>query len=194
MLGGAELPITWIAIRSTGITAWVLLTAVVLFGLLLKTRLLNQAAPPQGLLLLHRYLGTLAIAFVVVHMSLLLVDPVVTFTLPEVLIPTLAPWKPTEVALGIAAFWLAIPVIVVGALRAKLGKRGNVLFKRAHLAAYFAWPLATLHYLLVGTDALVWWSLVLILSGSGIVVFMLLTRGYVPKPSRKKNHQSSTRQ
>ena len=185
-----DLPVTWIAIRSTGVTAWVMLTLVVLLGLLLRTRLLDQAAPPQRLIVLHRYFGALALTFVAIHMLLLLVDPAVTFTIPEIFIPMLAPWKPWEVALGIAAFWSLLPVLLVAATRGRLGKQGNRLFKKTHIAAYCAWPLATLHYIVVGTDALVWWSMALIFTGSGLLIFMLLTRGYVPKPSRKKRQQS----
>lgn len=180
----SDLPFTWIGIRSTGISAWILLTAVVIIGLLLRTRLLGGAAAPQGLLLLHRYVATLAIIFLSVHMGLLVLDPVVKFAIPQLFIPFLSAWKPTEVAFGVVAFWLLIPVLILGAVRARLGKQGNIWFKRAHIAAYFAWPLATLHFVLAGTDALTWWALTALISGSGVVVFLLLSRGYVPKPKR----------
>ena len=68
----ADLPWTWLGIRASGITTWGLLTAVVLWGILLRTRLLGRAASPLRLLDLHRWLGAIALGFLVVHMTLLL--------------------------------------------------------------------------------------------------------------------------
>ena len=172
-----EIPWTWLGIRASGITAWGLLTAVVLWGILLRTRLLGRLASPMRLLDLHRWLGATALAFLLVHMILLLVDPAVQFTVAQVLVPGIAPWEPIAAALGTIAFWLLIPVSFIGRLRPRLGKVGNTWFKRSHLLAYAAWPIATAHYVLAGTDALSEWSLALIIAGSALLVFGLLARG-----------------
>ena len=146
-----EIPWTWLGIRASGITAWGLLTAVVLWGILLRTRLLGRLASPMRLLDLHRWLGATALAFLLVHMILLLIDPAVQFTVAQVLVPGLAPWEPIAAALGTIAFWLLIPVSFIGRLRPRLGKVGNTWFKRSHLIAYAAWPIATAHCVLAGT-------------------------------------------
>ncbi|MSY42124.1 MAG: hypothetical protein F2646_08300, partial [Actinobacteria bacterium] len=182
----AEIPWTWLLIRASGVTAWGLLTAVVLWGILLRTRLLGRVASPMRLLDMHRWLGVTALAFLVVHMGLLLIDPKVAFTVPQILIPGLAPWQPFAVALGIIAFWLIIPVSILGRIRTKLGKAGNTAFQRVHLLAYAAWPFATAHYVLAGTDALAEWSLALLIAGGGLMVFALLARGFVPAPAPKR--------
>lgn len=181
----SEIPWTWLAIRGSGLTAWALLTAVVVWGLLLRTRLLGQKASPVSLLNLHRWLGALALGFLAVHLGLLLVDPAIKFNVAQLLIPGLAPWQPLAVSLGILALWAMVPVAVVGRLRQRLGKSGNAVFRKAHLIAYAAWPLATLHYVMAGTDALTEWSLGLLLTGSTVIVLMLLARGFVPPPARK---------
>ena len=100
-----EIPWTWLGIRASGITAWGLLTAVVLWGILLRTRLLGRLASPMRLLDLHRWLGATALAFLLVHMILLLVDPAVQFTVAQVLVPGLAPWEPLAAALGTIRGW-----------------------------------------------------------------------------------------
>ena len=178
-----EIPWTWLGIRASGITAWGLLTAVVLWGILLRTRLLGRLASPMRLLDHHRWLGATALAFLLVHMILLLVDPAVQFTVAQVLVPGIAPWEPIAAALGTIAFWLLIPVSFIGRLRPRLGKVGNTWFKRSHLLAYAAWPIATAHYVLAGTEALSEWSLALIIAGSALLVFGLLARGFVPAPA-----------
>lgn len=177
-----EIPWTWLGIRATGITAWGLLTAVVLWGLLLRTRLLGTSIKPPVLLGMHRWLGALALGFLFAHLALLVVDPVVAFTIPQLLIPGIAPWEPLAVSLGVVAMWLMIPVSVVGRIRQRLGKGGAKIFARTHLIAYSAWPLATAHYVLAGTDALADWSIAMLIGASALLVFGLLARGFVPNP------------
>ena len=177
------IPWTWLAIRGSGITAWGLLTAVVVWGVLLRTQLLGRLASPLRLLVVHRWLGAVAMGFLALHMVLLLIDPAVQFTVTQVLVPGMAPWETLAVALGTLAFWALIPVTFLGRLRSRLGRAGNRWFSRAHLLAYAAWPLATMHYVLAGTDALAEWSLALLFAGTGVVVTALLARGFVPAPS-----------
>ena len=177
---------TWLGIRASGITAWGLLTAVVLWGLLLKTQLLGRYAHPMKLLDLHRWLGVIAMLFLVVHMVLLMVDSFMKFSIFQVLIPGLASNNAWAYGLGTIAFWLLLPVTFLGRLRAKMGQIGNAWFKRAHIAAYFAWPIATAHYVLAGTDALKQWSLGLLFTATALVVMALLARGFVPAPGPQR--------
>lgn len=179
---------TWFGIRASGITAWVLLTAVVAYGFFLRTRVLRNVKAPLVLLETHRWLGAAALLFLAGHLILLTIDPYVTFTVPQLFIPFLTDWKPAAVAFGIAAMWVMIPVAIIGRLRAKMGKAGNTWFKHAHRVSYAAWPLATAHYVLAGTDAMAWWSLILLAAASLFLLFLLLTRGFVPRwqPERGK--------
>ena len=183
----ADIAWSWLVIRSSGIVAWALLSAVVFWGLFLRTRILGTKSTPVALLNMHRWLGALALGALTVHLVALLIDPVVHFTLAQILIPGMAPWEPIPVALGTLALWFMLPVSAIGRLRTKLGKKGNVLFKRSHLIAYFAWPLATAHYLLAGTDALAAWSIALVLTVSIVLIFLLLARGYISPAARKAN-------
>ncbi|TEX50385.1 MAG: hypothetical protein B7C55_11100 [Actinomycetales bacterium mxb001] len=188
----SSVPWTWLAIRATGITSWGLLTAVVIWGILLKTRLLGKLATPQGLLVMHRWLSALALAFLAAHMGLLMIDPVVRFTPTQVLIPFTSPWEPIAVGLGALAFWMLIPVSIVGRLRTKLGKAGNTWFRRTHLIAYAAWPVATAHYVMAGTDALAAWSVALLITATTLIACALLVRGFVPPPSRRSAPRPAT--
>ena len=141
----------------------------------------------------HRWLGAVALTFLAVHLVLLLVDPKVSFTIPQLLVPGLAPWQPLAVGFGIVAMWLLLPVTIIGRIRTRLGKAGTALFKRTHVMAYAAWPLATAHYVMAGTDALSEWSLALLISGSIVLVFLLLARGFVPAPTTRTPPAPRTR-
>jgi len=179
-----EIPWTWLGIRASGVTAWGLLTAVVLWGLLLRTRLLGTGVKPPVLLNMHRWLGSLALGFLAIHLVLLVVDPVVAFTIPQLFIPGIAPWEPFAVSLGVIAMWLILPVSLVGRIRQRLGKHGAKIFAKTHLIAYSAWPLATAHYVLAGTDAMTEWSIGLLITASALLIFGLIARGFVPAPAR----------
>jgi sulfoxide reductase heme-binding subunit YedZ len=175
---------SWLTIRASGVVAWALLSAVVFWGLFLRTRILGKKSTPVNLLHLHRWLGTLALVALAVHLGALLIDPVVKFTIPEILVPGLASWQPIPVALGTLALWCMLPVSLIGRIRTKMGKKGNAFFKKSHLIAYFAWPLATAHYVLAGTDAMAQWSIALVITVSVILIFLLLARGFV-QPARR---------
>jgi DMSO/TMAO reductase YedYZ heme-binding membrane subunit len=62
-----------------------------------------------------------------------------------------------------------------------MGKSGAKWFNRSHLIAYAAWPLATAHYVIAGTDALVPASIMLISSVTLVIVLLLTARGWVPR-------------
>ncbi len=172
---------TWVIARSSGIATWALATCVVAWGLLLRTRLLGRVYEGQRILVLHRFLSALTLVFLVVHLVSLILDPFVKFTVPMVLVPGLASWQTTAVALGIIAMWLMIPVSVIGRLTNRW-PTVSATFRRTHYVAYAMWPFATAHYILAGTDAMTLWSLAILVVGTGTLVFLLLSRGFVPLP------------
>ena len=182
----ANIPWTWLLIRASGITAWGLLTAVVVWGILLRTRVLGRVASPQGLLVMHRWLSALALGFLFLLLGLLLIDPAVQFTPTQLLIPFTSTWQPFAVGLGTIALWMLIPVSVMGRLRTRLGKAGNAWFRRTHLIAYAAWPVATAHYVLAGTDAIAQWSVALLIAGTSLIVLALLARAFVPPAAPRR--------
>ena len=178
----ATLPWTWVLIRATGITAWCALTAVLIAGLVATVRRNRGVASPRSVLL-HRRLVSLALSLLAVHAALLLVDTYEPFTVVQVLVPFTASWRPLPVALGIAALWLILAVWLLGRLRGRYSRRW---FPRAHVCAYAAWPLATAHYVLAGTDTLMWWSMTILIAGTGGVVAALLARAATQRAAGRR--------
>lgn len=183
----AAVPWTWVLIRATGITAWCALTAVLIVGLLATVRRTRGVAAPRAVLL-HRRLVSLALSLLAVHAALLLVDTYEPFTVVQVLVPFTASWRPLPVALGTAALWLILAVWLLGRLRGRYSRRW---FPRAHVCAYAAWPLATAHYVLAGTDALTWWSITILIAGTGAVVAALLARAATPPAARRRRTEAA---
>jgi hypothetical protein len=126
-------------------------------------------------------LSVATVGFLAVHLIALILDPVVKFSVPMVLIPGLATWQPLAVSLGIIAMWLMLPVTTFGGWLMRHTKFAAV-FRNTHFVAYAMWPFATAHYITAGTDAMTLWSLALLVTGTGALVFLLLSRGFVPLP------------
>ncbi len=77
----------WLLARATGFVAWGLLTASVIWGLLLSTRLTRGRPTPAWLTDLHRFLGGAAVVFTALHLGSLVADSYTHFGLAELLIP-----------------------------------------------------------------------------------------------------------
>jgi predicted ferric reductase len=97
----------------------------------------------------HRFLGALAIVFVVVHVLAIVADSYTSFGLVDVLVPLAAGWKPIPVALGIVGMYILFTVEVTSLLQRHLPR---AVWRQIHLASYGLFAFATLHALTAGTD------------------------------------------
>jgi sulfoxide reductase heme-binding subunit YedZ len=94
--------VVWYTIRASGIVTWMLVTASVLWGLLLASRTTRRPRP-SWVLDLHRFIAALSFAFVAIHVGLLLVDTFVGFSPAAILVPFASHWRPAAVAWGVLA-------------------------------------------------------------------------------------------
>jgi hypothetical protein len=141
---------TWYVARSAGIVSWALLTASVLWGLTMTTRVARGRVRTAWLLDLHRYLGGLATIFVGVHVAAIVGDSYVHFDLASVLVPFASSWHPGAVAWGIVAAYVLLAVELTSLARAQLPKR---VWRAVHFSSFPLFVLATVHGLTAGTDA-----------------------------------------
>lgn len=159
----------WYVARSSGIVAWSLVFATVVWGLLLATRtkVLGRRPSPAWMLSLHRYLGGLTVAFVAVHVGSVLVDGYTSFGITDVLVPFTGSWHPAAVAWGIVGMYLLAAIEITSLMRHRMSKRS---WRAVHLLSYFLFATTTVHLLAAGTDAKVLvTSSVAVLLGIGVV-------------------------
>jgi DMSO/TMAO reductase YedYZ heme-binding membrane subunit len=162
----------WYTVRATGLVAWVLVTASVVWGLLLSLR--RVARPrPSWMLDLHRFLGALGLVFVGLHVGALAFDRYVGFDWDDLLVPYASAWRPGAVAWGIAAAYLLLAV-EVSSLLARHLRRG--LWHVIHLLGYVVFVAVTVHALVAGTDADVAAVQVFALASSALVVVLTVAR------------------
>jgi len=139
----------WYTVRATGLVAWVLVTAAVVWGLLLSMRRLARPRP-AWMLDLHRFLGGMTLVFVALHIVSLAFDSFVGFDWDDLLVPYASAWRPGAVAWGILAAYLLVAVEVTSLLMRHLG-RG--LWHAIHLFSLVVFVAITVHALLAGADA-----------------------------------------
>jgi len=139
----------WYLARSSGIVAWALLAAAVLWGLLLSTRVFDRRPSPKWLTDLHRFLGGTAVVFAAVHVGALVADSYVHFGVADVLVPLASRWRPVAVAWGVISLWILLAVEITSLLMKRLSRR---LWRAVHLSSYPLFVTATLHALAAGKD------------------------------------------
>jgi DMSO/TMAO reductase YedYZ heme-binding membrane subunit len=164
--------LVWYTVRATGLVAWALVTAAVVWGLLLSLRQTPRPRP-SWMLDLHRFLGALALVLVAVHVGALAFDRFVGFDWDDLLIPYASAWRPGAVAWGIVAAYFLVAVEVTSLLARHL-RRG--LWHTVHLLGYVVFVAVTAHALLAGADAEVPAVQVFAITASALVALLTLAR------------------
>jgi len=140
----------WYAARASGLTAYVLATASVLFGLAAATR---AGSPKPGLGVvtdIHRALSLLTLVAIGGHVLFLALDQYARFGPLDLLVPFASWYRPAWTGLGVLAAYLAVVVYVSFYIRTWIGYRAWRVF---HYASFAVFGLGTVHGVLAGTDS-----------------------------------------
>jgi DMSO/TMAO reductase YedYZ heme-binding membrane subunit len=162
----------WLA-RATGIVAWCTVVASIVWGLTLSSKLVRRRKVPAWLLDLHRYLGTLTLVFVGVHVAALAADNYVDFGLRELFVPMASAWRPGAVAWGIVALYVLLLVQISSWCMKRLPRK---VWHRIHLMSFVVLVAGTVHGALAGADRaelLVQFGAV---AGTTVVLFLVMLR------------------
>ena len=149
VLAATSTKLWWYVARSTGLVAWALTTASVLWGLALSTRALGPRPPAPWLLDLHRFLGGLACAFVGLHIVGLVADTYTYWAWKEILVPLATKWKPGPTAWGIVSMYVLIAVEATSLAMRRLPRK---LWRGVHFLSFPLFVTASMHLLQAGTD------------------------------------------
>ncbi len=177
ILGVVDEKLSWYISRSAGLIAWAMVTASVVWGLSLSTRLIRKRGAPAWLLDLHRFLGTLSIVFTVIHLIALPFDKYANITIPELFVPfhsvARGGYEPQPIAWGIASFYLLIAIQITSWIKKHLPRK---FWHAIHLGSFPLFVAATVHGFKAGTESrnrlVIWFSII-----CGIaVVFLTLFR------------------
>ncbi len=167
--------VMWLATRSTGLVALILLTLVTVLGIATSGGWGSSLWPRLVTNSLHRRLSLLSIVFLFIHIATTVLDGYVPVGWLDVVVPFASPYKTLWLGLSALAVDLLIAVMVTSYLRGRIGIRS---WRAIHLLAYGAWGLATIHALGVGTDRML--TYIVALGGVVVVAITALARVTVP--------------
>ncbi|MGA0878571.1 MAG: ferric reductase-like transmembrane domain-containing protein [Ilumatobacteraceae bacterium] len=139
----------WYLTRASGIVAWLMLTATVIWGILLSTKAFPNQRHPLWLQSLHRWLAGLMLAFLAIHIAALVADNYVSFGLADVTVPFASDWKPGAIAFGVLGMWLLVAVQLTSLAMRSLPRR---FWRAVHFTSYVAFWLTSMHSAYAGTD------------------------------------------
>lgn len=163
----------WYTARAGGIVSWALLSASVLWGLALSTKVFGKRPRPNWLLDMHQWLGALTMIFLGVHVVALMFDGYVDFGLTDVLVPFASDWDPSAVAWGIVAFYLLLAVELTALGRRWMPKK---VWRSVHYLSFPVFVLATVHGVAAGTDATTTMAIALVVVVVALVSLLSFVR------------------
>lgn len=169
-------PTFWFLARASGITAYALLTASVLAGLVLKSRPF-RGLKPAAVTDTHRFLALLGLGAIALHGATLLLDGTIHLAPVALVLPGASPYRAVPVAIGVVAAELMLLVYASFSLRKRIGPRN---WRRLHWATYAIFLAATVHGLAAGTDSSQPWALAVYLAAVGSVSAAVAWRALTP--------------
>jgi predicted ferric reductase len=141
---------TWYITRAAGWVAYMLLWFSVVWGLAIPTKFFEKVLSPTFAVDFHEYLSLLAIGFVILHVSVLMVDQYLPFSVAQVLFPFISPYRPFWVGLGVIGAYLSALVTVTFYLRKRIGQKR---FKQIHVWSMAGYIGVVLHAFFSGSDS-----------------------------------------
>ncbi len=170
-------PTFWLLARASGMTAYALLTASVLAGLVLKSRPF-RALKPAAVTDTHRFLALLGLGAIALHGVTLVLDKTIHITPVALVVPGASPYRALPVGIGVLAAELMVLVYASFSLRKRIGPKN---WRRLHWATYAIFLAATVHGLAAGTDSAQPWALAIYLAAVGSVAAAVAWRALTPQ-------------
>jgi sulfoxide reductase heme-binding subunit YedZ len=163
----------WLASRSAGIVAFVLVTTAVLLGLFMSSNVSRRPGLKRTLLKVHEQVALAALVAIGAHGVLLLGDAWLRPGITGISIPFTIAYRPVWTGLGILAGYLALVLGPTFYLRKRIGARR---WRQIHRATVVVFALAVAHSLGSGTDGASLWFRVLAIGSSVVVVTLAAVR------------------
>lgn len=141
--------IMWFITRSAGLTAYLLLWLSVAWGLAVPSKILDNLLHRSFTYDFHQFISLLTIGFIALHILVLMFDHYLPYSVAQILVPFLSPYRPFWVGLGVLGFYLALLVTVTFYMRSRIGMKA---FRAIHVFSLLAYLGAAVHGFMAGTD------------------------------------------
>ena len=143
----------WYLTRAAGLTGYLLLWLSMVWGLAVSSKIFHPTLHGAFSYDMHQFISLFSLAFILVHMLVLMADRYLPFSWLHVLVPFTAPYRPLWVGIGVLGWYLTLLVTVTFYLRRWIGQRA---FRVIHYLSFFSYLGVTLHGWFAGTDTTLW--------------------------------------
>ena len=164
-----SIQIWWYVTRASGIIAYLLLWFSTVLGLGVTSKYLDGMLDRMFTYDFHEFISLLSVAFMLVHVLVLTFDRYLPYSLAQILVPFISPYRPFWVGVGVIAFYITLLVTVTFYLRNRIGRRA---FRVIHIFSLLGYIGATLHGYYAGTDTALP-SMQILYKVSGLAVIFL---------------------
>ena len=174
----------WHLTRAAGMVAYLLLWLSTVWGLAIPSKLFGEVLSGEFTFDFHQFISLLSLGFLGLHIVVLTADRYLPFTVAQLLVPFLSPYRPLWVGIGVIAFYLLLLVTVTFYLRKQIGMRA---FRNIHYASLVAYLGAVVHALLSGTDSSLPVVMLIYIGTSSVVIFLTvywLIRAWVNRTAK----------
>jgi predicted ferric reductase len=163
----------WYIVRALGFLAYGVLTASVLYGLLLSTKILDAVAHRPVSFALHKELAIAGLGLAGLHAALLIGDQSFKFTPTAIMVPFASPYAPAQVGIGQLTFYLTAVITATFYVRRQIGQNA---WRLIHYMTFLSFAGATVHGLASGSDSDSSWAFWVYLTPTVMTIFLLTYR------------------
>jgi predicted ferric reductase len=184
-----SLQIWWYVTRASGIIAYLLLWFSTILGLAVTSKYLDGMLDRLFTYDFHEFISLLSVGFTLVHVIVLMLDLYMPYSLAQILVPFISPYRPFWVGVGVIAFYIILLVTITFYLRNRIGTRA---FRAIHVLSLLGYIGVTLHGYFSGTDTALP-SMQILYEVSGLAVLFLTVYWLVLLGLRnaEKHHQAA---
>jgi predicted ferric reductase len=177
--------VMWYITRASGLAAYVLMWFSMAWGLAVASKITDTLLHRAFTYDFHQFVSLLMLGFVLLHIGVLLFDRYMPYSLLQILVPFISPYRPLWVGIGVIGFYLAVLVTVTYYMRGKIGMKA---FRAIHVLSLLSYLGITLHSFLSGTDSTLLSVQVLYTSTFLVTLFLMIYwLVTVAQKNRKKN-------
>lgn len=172
----------WYFARATGIFAFILLSFVTIYGLVMSSRAFQKMFSGSVIFEIHRTLAVMALGAVILHIASFFFDSYLSLTLAEAFVPgalkrpylsALGYDMGLAVAFGIAGLYFMLLLILTSHFRSKISAK---TWRATHYVSFLAYLTFVAHGVMTGTDSKELWMQIIYAVSFSIVIVLILTR------------------
>jgi sulfoxide reductase heme-binding subunit YedZ len=172
----------WILSRGAGVTALVLASVTLSYGLLSAGRMVRGGGADRRVY--HEVLALSTMVAIAFHGLILLGDPFLHPNLADLTVPFVSSYRTLWTSLGIIAGWTTLAVGLSFYVRDRIGR---ARFAIIHRLTILAWALGLVHAFFEGTDAgQVWFIAIVVIASTPAVLLLGLRIAGRPLPSWRR--------